>query len=144
MKTTKITYWISTVLFALVFATTSFLYLTHSQIITTKLQGLGYPLYVLDILGTAKILGVIALLVPRFPRLKEWAYAGFTFDLIGAFWSHSAVQGWEKAVPIVVPFTVGLISYLTYHRLCSHSLLNLSPSDRDGSRKSVRSAPITA
>ena len=49
---------------------------------------LGYPVYILKILGPFKILGAIALAAPGFPRLKEWAYAGFTFDFIGAFASH--------------------------------------------------------
>jgi hypothetical protein len=52
---------------------------------------LGYPLYFLNILGVCKILGVVALLVPRFPLLKEWAYAGFFFLLTGAIYSHIAV-----------------------------------------------------
>lgn len=52
---------------------------------------LGYPGYLLQFLGTAKILGVAAVLVPAFPRLKEWAYAGLVFDLVGALYSHLSV-----------------------------------------------------
>jgi uncharacterized membrane protein YphA (DoxX/SURF4 family) len=52
---------------------------------------LGYPAYLLRFLGTAKILGVIAVLVPNFRRLKEWAYAGLVFDLMGALYSHLSV-----------------------------------------------------
>ena len=52
---------------------------------------LGYPTYLLPFLGTAKILGVIAVLVPGFDRLKEWAYAGLVFDIIGALYSHLSV-----------------------------------------------------
>ncbi len=52
---------------------------------------LGYPLYLLTLLGIWKILGVIALLVPKFPLLKEWAYAGFFFAISGAIFSHIAV-----------------------------------------------------
>lgn len=52
---------------------------------------LGYPVYLLPFLGTAKILGVIAVLLPRFSRLKEWAYAGLVFDLTGALYSHLSV-----------------------------------------------------
>ena len=51
---------------------------------------LGYPSYLLAILGTWKLLGAIALVAPRFPRLKEWAYAGVVFDLTGALASHLA------------------------------------------------------
>jgi len=52
---------------------------------------LGYPTYLLPFLGTAKILGVIAVLVPGFDRLKEWAYAGLVFDITGALYSHVSV-----------------------------------------------------
>ena len=52
---------------------------------------LGYPTYLLPFLGTAKILGVIAVLVPGFGRLKEWAYAGLVFDVTGALYSHLSV-----------------------------------------------------
>ena len=52
---------------------------------------LGYPVYLLPFLGTAKTLGIIAVLVPAFQRLKEWAYAGLVFDVIGALYSHVSV-----------------------------------------------------
>jgi hypothetical protein len=57
---------------------------------------LGYPLYFLEILGTWKLLGAIALAAPRFPRLKEWAYAGVVFELTGALASH-VVSGFIEA-----------------------------------------------
>ena len=52
---------------------------------------LGYPVYILTILGIWKILGTVALLVPKFPLLKEWAYAGFFFIMSGAIYSHVAI-----------------------------------------------------
>ena len=52
---------------------------------------LGYPMYFLTILGSCKILGVIAVLMPKFPLLKEWAYAGFFFTMSGAVFSHVAM-----------------------------------------------------
>jgi uncharacterized membrane protein YphA (DoxX/SURF4 family) len=63
---------------------------------------LGYPAYFAFLLGVAKLLGVVAILVPGFPRLKEWAYAGFTFDLLAAAASHAAVgdPAFEIAFPI--------------------------------------------
>ena len=82
---------------------------------------LGYPTYLLPFIGIAKILGVIAILVPGFPRLKEWAYAGLVFDLIGALYSHIRVgdppSGWAFAV-------IGLLlvtgSYVFYRKKLSH------------------------
>jgi uncharacterized membrane protein YphA (DoxX/SURF4 family) len=52
------------------------------------ITGLGYPAYLVTMLGVCKILGVVAVLVPRFPLLKEWAYAGFFFNMSGAIFSH--------------------------------------------------------
>ena len=69
---------------------------------------LGYPLYFLTIIGLWKILGVIALLVPRFPLVKEWAYAGFVFLLTGAIYSHIATGNPAKEL-----FPSGLLLVLT-------------------------------
>lgn len=90
-------YWIVTSLLIIGIGANGF-----AQIFEAKFQiegaiNLGYPLYFLKILGTWKILGAIALLVPRYPLLKEWAYAGFFFLLTGATISHLAV-GDEVAV----------------------------------------------
>lgn len=116
MKTTNITYWISTSLTAALFAFSSVLYLTHNPQLVNGFKMLGYPEYLLTLLGIAKILAAIALLVPRFPRLKEWAYAGLAFDLIGALWSHMAI-GDSASAPSVLVFVVLLAtSYLSYHK----------------------------
>jgi len=69
------------------------------------IERLGYPLYFLIILGIWKLLGAIALVIPRFPRLKEWAYAGVFFDLTGAVVSLSAsglISAGTMAYPIVM------------------------------------------
>jgi hypothetical protein len=65
---------------------------------------LGYPAYFVTILGIAKLLGGTAILAPRFPRLKEWAYAGIAFDLLGASASHAAVG--HPAAKVVVPLVL--------------------------------------
>src|SRR5262245_25054144 len=78
---------------------------------------LGYPIYLLPFLGIAKTLGIVAVLVPGFPRLKEWAYAGLVFDLLGALYSHLSVG--DGASAWLFP-AVGLLlaagSYLFYRR----------------------------
>jgi uncharacterized membrane protein YphA (DoxX/SURF4 family) len=117
MKSLKITYWISTCLFSGIFLMTGTLYLLHAQVMVTKFHEIGFPLYILNLLGILKVAGAATLLVPRFPRLKEWAYAGFVFDLIGAAWCHFAVQGFLEGVKLLIPITVVSISYFTYHRL---------------------------
>ena len=76
---------------------------------------LGYPRYLLPFLGTAKALGVAAIIVPGLPRLKEWAYAGLVFDLLGAVFSHLSVG---DPPPAWIPAAVALLlvggSYLLY------------------------------
>ena len=87
-KTRKIIYWISTVWLALGMTSTGVVQLFRLKADVDQMTHLGYPVYLLTILGTWKILGVVAVLVPKFPVLKEWAYAGFFFAMSGAAISH--------------------------------------------------------
>ena len=76
------------------------------------MASLGYPPYFSTILGSAKTLGILALLAPGLPLLKEWAYAGFTFTFLGALWSHLAM-GQTQAVPMPIAALVLLaLSYI--------------------------------
>jgi len=78
---------------------------------------LGYPSYLLLFLGTAKILGVVAVLVPGLPRIKEWAFAGLTFDVTGALYSHLSVGDPPGAwTPAVIALTLVGGSYVAYQR----------------------------
>ena len=117
MKTLKITYWVSTLFFAGLFATTGTLYLLHAPTFVKKIVELHYPLYLLQIIGVAKILGAIALVTPKFKQLKEWAYAGFAFDFIGAICSHLYVQGFGTYNLLLIPISILILSYITFHRL---------------------------
>ncbi len=75
-------------------------------------SNLGYPLYLLSILGSWKILGVIAVLIPKFQLLKEWAYAGFFFVMSGAFISHLAVgQAFTEAIPSLILIIATVLSW---------------------------------
>jgi uncharacterized membrane protein YphA (DoxX/SURF4 family) len=91
MKAKRIAYWTTTVLVAF------FMSGGLTQILQFKgnphgvVPQLGYPMYFFAIIGSWKVLGAIAILVPRFPRLKEWAYAGIFFDVTGAAASCVAV-----------------------------------------------------
>ena len=69
---------------------------------------LGYPAYFLTILGVWKLLGAVALLIPRFPRLKEWAYAGVVFDLTGAIVSHLAAGVINTGALIYITVMLGI------------------------------------
>ena len=90
-KKNKIIYWISTIWLALGMLSTGIVQLLKPEEEIAKMTHLGYPTYLLTILGIWKILGVVALLIPKFPRLKEWAYAGFFFAMSGAVFSHIAL-----------------------------------------------------
>jgi hypothetical protein len=92
-KTKKIVYWIATLWLSLGMASAGIVQLLRIQAEKDLMNHLGYPLYLLTILGAWKVLGVAAVLVPRLPLLKEWAYAGFFFTASGAILSHLAVGG---------------------------------------------------
>ena len=91
-KRNKIIYWFFTLWLALGMVSTGIVQLIKSEDELIRITHLGYPVYFLTILGIWKILGVIAVLAPEFPRLKEWAYAGFFFAMSGAVISHIAVS----------------------------------------------------
>jgi uncharacterized membrane protein YphA (DoxX/SURF4 family) len=76
------------------------------------IKQLGYPVYVLTILGTWKLLGAAAILAPRFPLLKEWAYAGIFFLLTGGIFSHVASDNpWYQNVPASLLLILAIVSW---------------------------------
>ena len=90
-KAGKIIYWIATLWLALGMISTGLVQLlkaNEGQGGVDMINHLGYPVYLLTLLGIWKILGVIAVLIPKFPLIKEWAYAGFFFVVTGAIFSH--------------------------------------------------------
>ena len=89
-KRNKIIYWIATIWLALGMISTGIVQIIKMKEEADMMKHLGYPLYFLTLLGVWKILGVIAILIPKFPLLKEWAYAGFFFAMSGAVFSHLA------------------------------------------------------
>ena len=83
---------------------------------------LGYPVYFLYFTGLTKILGIIALYIPGYPRLKEWVFAGFVFDLVGAIYSTISVgDGVQHYLPIFAVLIVLVILYVLYHKRLSLS-----------------------
>lgn len=106
-------YWLATALLALGFTAGGVMDLIGNPDMIKQLTDLGYPAYLARFLGVAKLLAVAAILAPRFPRLKEWAYAGITIDLVGATYSHVAHgDGADKIMPPVVFLLVAAASYL--------------------------------
>lgn len=105
-KGNKIIYWIATLWLALGMSSTGIVQVLNMKEETAFITQLGYPDYFLIILGVWKILGVVAILIPKFPLLKEWAYAGFFFAMTGAIFSHiasgSAAQDFFGSVLLLV------------------------------------------
>ena len=95
-KAGKIIYWVATLWLALGMVSTGIVQLIKTKEETDLMTHLGYPIYFLTILATWKILGVIAVLVPKFALLKEWACAGFFFAMSGAVFSHIAIGDGAK------------------------------------------------
>ena len=115
--TKKVTaYWIftvlATVLFVVLFVVPGAALLLRVPHFTADMAQLGYPAYFLTILGVWKLLGAIAILSPRLPRLKEWAYAGMIFDLSSAVISRTVIGG--DVVKILPPIFVGIIVVLSW------------------------------
>ena len=79
---------------------------------------LGYPKYFIPFIGIAKILGCVAIIIPGYYRIKEWAYAGLFFDLIGATYSLISVFGINSGLLFMaVAILMGVISYILYHKV---------------------------
>lgn len=89
-KRNKIIYWIATIWLAFGMVVTGGFQLAHTEQEIDLMNRIGYPVYFLTLIGIWKMLGAIAILVPRFGLLKEWAYAGFFFAMSGAIFSHVA------------------------------------------------------
>jgi len=100
-----IAYWVTTTLLVSELALGGVWDILRVPQVRGLIERLGYPLYFLVILGIWKLLGAVALVIPRFPRLKEWAYAGVFFDLTGAVasqWASGVIDAGTMAYPIVM------------------------------------------
>jgi uncharacterized membrane protein len=124
-KRNKIIYWISTVFLAFGMLAGGVQQLLQIGGYVEIVSKLGYPLYLLSILGTWKILGVVAILVPRFTLVKEWAYAGFFFAMSGASISHIIVtHAFNEAFPSFVLLVMTVISW--YFRPENRNIISIN------------------
>jgi uncharacterized membrane protein YphA (DoxX/SURF4 family) len=110
----KIAFWTTTIFGPVSFVIGGVLHLTQSEQVVEGLRHLGYPAYFAVLLGTWKLLGALVIAAPGLPRLKEWAYAGFFFDLTAAAYSRAAVG--DSAADVIAPL-VFLALVLTSWRL---------------------------
>ncbi len=122
MKKTNIIFWVVTTLFlafTLFSATTEIMNGPDARKIIDHLR---FPDYINPFIGVMKIFGLIAILVPGFPRIKEWAYAGFFFDLIAATYAQIATDGFMPQIAFMLVFFAFLfISYIYYHKRVNNS-----------------------
>ena len=117
MKKTNILYWIFTGIFGLFMLSSGIQNLLVTPEWIGLMKTLGYPAYLIPFLGVAKCLGVVALVVPGFPRVKEWAYAGFFFDLVGATYSVIVMEGLQvPQIFMLFIFAFLAASYFYYHK----------------------------
>jgi hypothetical protein len=117
-KTTKIVFWISTVLIFL-FEGVMPAFFSQKKESIEGFTHLGYPIYFVTVLTVFKVLGTLALIIPQVPkRLKEWAYAGLTFDFLCAAISYCVVDGFGffAIFPLIV-LAVLMVSYYCYHKM---------------------------
>jgi len=139
-KSVRAIHWVSTLLFVAALVWSGIQYLIEAPRMVATMTHLGYPIYFTKILGIAKLLGAAALLYPKFPTLKEWAYAGFTFDVVGAFLSHVSVGDPIYIALVPLGFLVLLlISYGSWKRL-----ERTAPSVAREKPERWQSAPINA
>ena len=112
MKNSKTYYWVATGLFAGFMGLTAVPDILKIDEAVKFIGHLGYPEYFVPFIGVAKLLGSISILIPQFKKIKEWAYAGLCFDLIGATYSNLMIEGLKAEILfMLIPFSLLAVSY---------------------------------
>jgi hypothetical protein len=118
-KRKLIWYWIITAILSFCIFTGGLFQALQLKGVVQGFKPLGYPNYFISIIGVWKVLGIIAILIPNFKLLKEWAYAGIFFAMTGAVISHIASN--DVHVQIIAPFLLAIFTVLSWY---------LRPADR--------------
>lgn len=128
MKKTKILYWVFTGLFSALMLSSAIPNIISTPESIAFVSGkLGFPQYFIPFIGVAKLLGVIGILVPGYPRIKEWAYAGLTYDLLAATYSVFSVGGSIiEGLPMLFFLLLPAGSYFFYHKKLKESKAEIS------------------
>ena len=116
MKKIKITYLVSTILLSLMMLMSAGMYLFNNEMVSGMFVTFGYPTYIIYPLAFAKIAGLIVIWLPNTNRLKEWAYAGFFFDFVLAFFAHFMINDGEH-MGAIIALVLLLVSYFSKHKL---------------------------
>ena len=112
-KTIKITYWVLNILFCLFHVMDAWGGLSKAKAGVDAMNAMGYPIYLMGFLAVLKLLGVVALLQNKYKTIKEWAFAGFSFTLIGAAVSHACVN--DQILFIIMPVVFLAILFALYY-----------------------------
>lgn len=121
MKKLKTWYWVATIIFALMMIMDGIGGIIQQEAGKEVLKHLGYPMYLLIIVGIAKLLGAASTLQNKFKTIKEWAYAGFAINFIGAFASRAFVgDGISLLIPPLIALTIMFIPYILWKKLASN------------------------
>jgi len=137
-KTINVLYWVFTILFAalMLFASVGGIQPT-ADTIKIMHDYMGFPVYFIQFISVAKVLGVIVILIPNLYKVKEWAYAGLFFDLAGAIYSGVASAG--KFDPMMLTLLIwvamGILSYYYWQKKISHPLISSLRSQTQPSRE---------
>ena len=119
-KTTNILYWIFTIIFAGLMIFTAVPNIQQTKESVDVFHGfLGYPKYFIPMIGWLKLIGSIVLLIPGLRTIKEWTYAGFTFDLLGAIYSGLAASNWvfdPRMSGMLMWLVPGILSYIFWKK----------------------------
>jgi DoxX-like protein len=120
-------YWLATIVFALLLLMDGFGGVMRAPQGEEVLLHLGYPLYLMPFMGTLKILAAVAIVQSRFPTVKEWAYAGFSFNCLGAFVSRFTVG--DGGIDLIFPWIfllIGAVSYVLWKKRDGRQSLNIA------------------
>ena len=113
MNIRPIAYWLITGILTFILSFSGIGALTRQEFLIEAMKHIGFPLYVMNILGIAYVLAAIAIIVPRLPQLKEWAYAGVVFAMVGAFTSHVSIgDTLAISAPTLVILSLTVASYI--------------------------------
>lgn len=112
-KRTKIIYWVATIWLALGMTSTGIVQIIKMEEEVANFRNLGYPIYFMTIIGIWKLMGVVAILMPKYPLLKEWAYAGFFFAMSGAIISHLAIG--DEALTLFGPILLLVLTFISWY-----------------------------
>ena len=127
MKKTKTIYWIFTILFAAVMLGSAIPDILVVPVAVEGFRQIGLPAYLVPFMGIAKLCGVVAILVPGYPRIREWAYAGLIFDLVGATYSVALGKSVAACTPMFILIGIGLLSYTWYHKIVKAVQVDSAP-----------------